>query len=164
VLLGAEVSFANQNIDLYELENESRQISPYAHRAYNILLLERIVRRFIDGEKPLTAQDIAREMKLPIRLVRMVMTDLLAAGLVLETYTEKEKVRAYMPAKDVGKYTVKYAVEMLDKSGNNRILNKPANELWKVLHIQENFLQAAEHASGNILIQDLPNYHTEPKS
>ena len=40
VLLGAEVSFANQNIDLYELENESLQISPYAHRAYSVLLLE----------------------------------------------------------------------------------------------------------------------------
>jgi membrane protein len=163
VLLGAEVSFANQNIDLYELENESLQISPYAHRAYNILLLERIVRRFINGEKPQTAQELANRTKLPIRLVRMVMADLLAGDLVLEVWTVKEKVRAYAPAKDVQKYSMKYIIESLDKSGNNRILNKPSDELWKVLHIQEKFLQAVEQAPANILIQDLLNYQIESK-
>jgi membrane protein len=161
VLLGAEVSFANQNIDLYELENESLQISPYAHRAYNILLLERIVRRFIEGERPLTAQELAGRLKLPIRLVRMVMADLLAADLILEACTVKEKVRAYAPAKDIKKYTVKYVIESLDKSGNNRILNKPADDLRKVLQIQEKFLQAVDRAPDNILIQDLPNYQIE---
>ncbi len=159
VLLGAEVSFANQNIDLYELENESLQISPYAHRAYNILLLQRIVQRFIDGKKPLTAQEMAKRMKLPIRLVRMVMADLLAGNLISEVCTENEKVRAYAPAKDIKLYSVKYIAESLDKSGNNRILNKPTEDLKKVLHIQEGFLHAIDQAPDNILVQDLPHYN-----
>ncbi len=159
VLLGAEVSFANQNIDLYELENESLQISSYAHRAYNILLLERIVRRFIDGKKPLTAPEMAKKMRLPIRLVRMVMADLLAGNLISEVWTQYDKVRAYMPARDVKQYTLKFVVESLDKSGNNRILNKPADELKKVLHIQESFLHAINLAPENILIQNLPEFN-----
>jgi len=161
VLLGAEISFANQNIDLYELENESIQLSPYAHRAYNILLLEHIVRRFIDGEKPQTIQELASMMKLPIRLVRTLLDDLLASGLVLEVYTTKERLQAYSPAGDVQKYNIKYVVESLDKSGNNRILDKQADRLTKVLKIQDNFLQAMGQAPDNILIQNLSDYRIE---
>jgi len=155
VLFGAELSFANQNIDMYEWETESLQISPYAQRAFNILLLERIVRRFIDGEKPLTAHDLAVCMKLPIRLVRIVMDDLMAAHLVSEVYTAKEKVRAYAPAKDVRQYTIKHVVELLDKSGNSRILNEPADDLKRILNIQEKFLKTIEKTPDNILIQDI---------
>jgi len=155
VLFGAEVSFANQNVDLYEYENESQQISLFAQKAFGILLLESIVRRFIDGEKPLTDQQLSAEMKLPMRLVRLVIANLLAANLVSEVVTASEKVRAYAPARDVRRFTIKYIVEALDKSGNNRVLDKPNDELRKVLHVQENFLQALEHAPDNVLIQDL---------
>jgi hypothetical protein len=85
----------------------------------------------------------------------MVIADLLGADLVSEVYTAKEKVRAYTPAKDVRMYTIRYVGEALDKKGNNHILNKPADDLKKVLHIQENFLQAIENMPDNILIQDL---------
>jgi len=163
VLLGAEMSFAHQNINLYEYENESVQLSKHVQKAYNLLLLERIVRCFIDGKKPLTAREIAVEMKLPMRLVGMVLIELMAGGLVLEVYTKNEKLRAYSPAKDVSKYTIKYVVETLEKSGNNLILSKSADELKKILHIQENFLQAMEQAPDNILVQDLLNYQIEPK-
>ena len=155
VLLGAEVSFANQNIELYELENESLQISSYACRAYSILLLERIVRRFVDSEKPQTAQDMAKDMRLPIRLVRMVITDLLAGELVSEVYTGREKMRAYAPSMDVRKYTIRHVIELLDKSGNNHILDRSSDGLSKILQIQENILQTIETAPDNILIQDL---------
>jgi len=158
VLFGAELSFANQNIDMYELENESMQISSYAQRAFNILLLEQIVRRFINGEKPLTAQDIAVCLKLPIRLVRMVLKDLLGAHLISEVYTINEKIRAYAPAKDIRQFTIKHVIESLDKSGNSRILNKPTEDLRKVLVIQEKFLKTIEQAPDNILIQDISNY------
>ncbi|MDR1865478.1 MAG: YihY/virulence factor BrkB family protein [Bacteroidales bacterium] len=161
VLLGAEISFANQNIDLYELENESLHISPYAHRAYNILLLQRIVLRFIAGEAPLSSQELSESMKLPTRLVRMVTADLLGAGLINEIRTDKEKLHLFMPAKDVRQYTVKNVMEALDRSGNNRILQQPSEEMKKVLHIQERFLLHLEKSPENILIQDLPAYQIE---
>ena len=163
-LLGAEVSFAKQNIDQYELENESRQISSFAHRAYSILLLENIVLRFVNGEKPLTSREMSVQMKLPIRLVSMVIADLLTANLIFEVVTPKEKVRAYAPAKDVRNFTIKYVVETLDKSRNNNILNKPADKLTKVLYIQNKYLQIMEQAPENILLQDLANFQIENHS
>ncbi|MDR2848744.1 MAG: YihY family inner membrane protein [Bacteroidales bacterium] len=155
VLLGAEISFAYQNIDLYELENESLQISPYAHRAYNILLLKHIVRNFVEGKGAVSSIDLAKDMNLPTRLVRMVMSDLSQAGLITQVHTDKEKLRAFIPAQDVKRYSLKYVVETLDKRGNNRILQKPTEEMQAILHIQEQFLQQVEKAPENSLIQDL---------
>ena len=162
LFLGAELTFARQNIDQYEWENESLHISPYAHRAYCILLLEGIVRRFIDEEKPLTANQIAIQLKLPISLVRKIIIDLHSTNLISEVYIAgNDKEHAYQPAKAVKRYTVKYVVESLDKNGNNNILNKPADELKKVLHIQDNFLNVIENAPDNILLQDLRDYSIE---
>jgi membrane protein len=158
VLLGAEVSFANQNIEQYELENESVQISAYAHRAFNILLLENIVCRFVEGKLPLTAQELSKQMKLPIRLVSQVIADLLASDLILEVCMADDKKRAYSPAKDVSMYSIKYIVETLDRDGNNDILNMHAVNLDKVLQIQQNFMQAIDSAPDNILIQKLKDY------
>ena len=160
VLLGSEVTFAKQNIDLYEMEKESLKSSQYAHRAYNILLLEHIVRRFVDGETPLTAREMSKQMKLPIRLVRVTISDLLACNLISEVcIADNDKAHAYAPAKDVKRYTIKHVVESLDKSGNNHILKNPTDNLNKVLHIQENFLQIMENVPDNILIQDLSEYN-----
>jgi len=155
VLLGAEVSFAKQNVDQYEMESESMHISTYANRAYSILLLGKIVRLFVDGEKPLTTQDMATQMKLPIRLVRSVITNLVVSELVSEVCTAKEKVHAYAPSKDVRLYTIKYVIETLDKNGVNRIMQAPTNELNKVLLIQENLLKTIENSQDNILLQEL---------
>jgi membrane protein len=161
VLLGAEISFANQNIDLYELENESLQISSYAHRTYGILLLQQIVQRFIDGTAPMPIQEMANKMKLPIRLVRMVISDLLNANLITEIRTEKEKQRAFTPARDISRYTIKYVSDALDKDGNRHILQHPTGDLKKILHIQEQFLTYIEKAPENILIQNLAAYTLE---
>ncbi|MDR1672865.1 MAG: YihY/virulence factor BrkB family protein [Bacteroidales bacterium] len=159
VLLGAEISYASQNIDLYEWENEALQISAYAHRAYCILLLQHIVVRFATGKPPMSARKIANRLKLPIRLVRTILTDMLAAGLVAESHGEKEQSRAYMPAADIKRYTIQYVADALDKSGNNGTLQKPSDEMKKILYIQQQLLQHLTNVPENIPIQDLPDFN-----
>ena len=162
VLLGAEFSFAQQNIDQYELENETSKISPYALRAYNILLLEKIIRRFVDDEPPLTSKDLALQIKMPICLARSALADLHAAGLILEVCTDDDKEEfAFSPAKDVKRYTIKYVIETLEKNGNNNILKHPPEGLSWALGVQESFLRVMENAPDNILIQDLSKYQCE---
>ena len=59
VLLGAELSFANQNVSRYEYESEALNISNFHKRALVILILNRIIRNFAIGEKPLSAGSVA---------------------------------------------------------------------------------------------------------
>ena len=63
VLLGAELSFANQNFSHYELESESLNISNYQKRALVIMILHMIIRNFSIGEKPISAETIAHILK-----------------------------------------------------------------------------------------------------
>ena len=159
VLIGAELSYAQQNIDQYELEHESSKISQFANRAYILVLLENIVKRFIDDKPPQTAKEMAIEMDVPTCLARNALSDMLAAGLVFEVCSaDSEKEYAYAPAKDVKRFTIKYIIEQLDKSGNNNKLTNPSQELSRALDIQESFLKVMENAPDNVLLQDLSSY------
>ena len=162
VLLGAEVSFSKQNIEQYELESDSLQISPYANRACTIYILYDIVKRFIDGAPPLTAHQLANKLKLPIRLVTMEVADMLACSLISEVcIAENDKEHAYAPAQDVKKYSLKFVFETLDKSGSNHILKNHEDELKNVIDIQENFLKLMENMPENILIEELHDYEVD---
>jgi membrane protein len=57
VLLGAELSFANQNFSHYELESVSLNISNYQKRAMIIMILHMIIRNFSIGEGPHKRRD-----------------------------------------------------------------------------------------------------------
>ena len=59
VLLGAELSFANQNVSRYEFESEALNISNYQKRALVLMIMQMIVRNFSLGEKPVSAENIS---------------------------------------------------------------------------------------------------------
>jgi membrane protein len=50
VLLGAEISFANQNVTRYEFEFEALNISQYQKRTLILMMMNLIVKTFIRGE------------------------------------------------------------------------------------------------------------------
>ena len=56
VLLGAELTFANQNVSRYELESEALNISNYQKRALVLMIMHMIIRNFSVGEKPISAE------------------------------------------------------------------------------------------------------------
>ena len=70
VLLGAELSFANQNVSRYEFESEALNISNYQKRALVIMIMHMIIRNFSIGEKPISAETIAMTLKIPVRLAQ----------------------------------------------------------------------------------------------
>ena len=73
VLLGAEISFAYQNIEKYEFEREALNISPYNRRMLTFLVMHAIVHKFKQGGEPLTPPRISHELGIPIRLVREII-------------------------------------------------------------------------------------------
>ena len=76
VLLGAELSFANQNVSRYEFESEALHISHYQKRALVLMIMNMIIRNFIVGEKPISAEKISKTLKIPVRLARDILQDL----------------------------------------------------------------------------------------
>jgi membrane protein len=155
VLLGAEIAFANQNISRYEMESEALNISNYQKRALILMIMHMIIRNFILGEKPISAEYIAANLKVPVRLARDILADLSSANLVSIIHENEEKERLYQPAIDVNRLTVSYVFSRLDKKGVEQIMVIRNKEYEKIISMLEKFDKLIAKSDSNILIKDL---------
>jgi len=155
VLLGAELSFANQNVSQYEFESESLNISNYQKRALVLMIMQMIIRNFVVGEKPVSAETIASNLRIPVRLARDILQDLSSVNLVSIIHENEKKERLYQPALDVNKLTVSYVFSRLDKNGSDQILVMKNKEYDKVISMLEKFDRLVAKSNSNVLIKDL---------
>lgn len=155
VLLGAELSFANQNISRYEMESEALHISNYQKRALILMIMHTIIHNFIKGEDPVSADDIAVNLKIPVRLARDILQDLNSANLVSIIHKNEEKERLYQPALDVNKLTVSFIFSRLDKKGVEQIMVIRNKDYEKITSMMEKFDNLVSQSDANILLRDL---------
>jgi membrane protein len=155
VLLGAELSFANQNFSHYELESVSLSISNYQKRALVIMILHMIIRNFSIGERPISAETIAHHLKIPVRLSRDILQDLTNAKLISVMHENEHKERLYQPALDINRLTVSFVFSRLDKKGVGQIVVSKTKDYNKVINILDKFDRLMAKSDSNILIKNL---------
>jgi membrane protein len=155
ILLGAELTFANQNVSRYEYESEALNISNFQKRALVIMILNSIISNFSRGEKPLSAENVAKSLKIPVRLARDILQDLSNVNLVSIIHENEHKERLYQPAIDINKLTVSYVFSRLDKKGVEQIMVAKNKDYDKVMAILEKFDKLIAKSDSNILIKDL---------
>jgi len=155
VLLGAEISFANQNFLHYELESVSLNVSHHQKRALVIMILHMIIRNFSVGERPVSAETIAHDLKIPVRLARDILQDLANVKLVSVLHENEHKERLYQPALDINKLTVSFVFSRLDRKGINDISISRSKEYGKALAILDRFDKLILKSDSNILIKNL---------
>lgn len=155
VLLGAELSFANQNVSRYEFESEALNISNYQKRALLLMIMQKIIHNFSTGEKPISAETIAVTLKIPVRLARDILQDLTSVNLVSIIHENEQKERLYQPALDINKLTVSYVLSQLDKSGVSQIMVAKNKDYDKIIYMLEKFDKLIAKSDYNILIKDL---------
>lgn len=155
VLLGAELSFANQNVSRYEFESEALNISNYQKRALILLIMNLIVCNFARGKKPFSAERIAGTLKIPVRIARDILQDLNSVDLVSIIHINEHKEWLYQPALDINKLTVSFILSRLDKKGIEQytiIKNKDYNKITGML---DKFDKMIAKSGSNVLIKDL---------
>jgi membrane protein len=155
VLLGAEISFANQNVSRYEMESEALNISNHQRRVMILMIMQMIIRNFCLGEKPVSAEYIAANLKIPARLALDILQDLSSANLLSVTHENEEKENLYQPALDVNRITVNYVFNQLDRRGFNKIMVIRNHDYEKVISTLNKFDQLVAKSDANILIKDL---------
>ena len=82
LLIGAEYTYAHQNVNLYELEPDYTGISPRFKKVLTLQILHRMVTRFSSGEEPLSAKQLSQQLEIPVLLVQHILNELVDAGLV----------------------------------------------------------------------------------
>lgn len=155
VLFGAELSFANQNVDHYELETEIENISTRYRRVISLLVANMVVKNFIDGKPPMTAVQIAEKLDMPIRLARLIIFDFTETKIFTEVKTDKEKEVAYQPGISESKLSVKYILDALDTKGVNEMPIHSTTELENIHRVMNDFDEILKDNKGNLLVKDI---------
>ena len=134
ILIGAEMSYAIQNNEEFEYEQDLNQMSRRYKDFIMLYLLSVIIRRFEADEAPLTAHELAIRDHLPIRVVNQLLSRMVETGLLREVYVEDEEEKTYQPALDTHKMTVGMVLRRIDAQGTEEFLQKPSPEMeayWK---------------------------------
>ena len=155
VLLGAELSFAYQNIEKYEFESEALKIPPDKKRLVTFLILHHIIKGFMQGSTPLSASQISHTLGIPIRLVRDILFDLNESGLIAETTTESPKERAFLPGIDINRMTISFVQNKLDMHGQDLSLAGENEDLKNLITVRTELFKAMEKSPANKLLKDI---------
>ena len=155
VLLGAEISFAEQNVDTYEFEPDCNKVSNHFKRILALRLTQLCVQDFQAGESPRTAEQFSAFLEIPIRLVRQVLSDLTEARVLSGVTTEEEKTPAYQPARAIDTLTVAEVVNLLDQSGVDTIPPGKSQDWVKLAQRLAVFNEKIRESSVDVVLKDL---------
>lgn len=136
-LFGAEISYAAQNVKKFSFERDSKNISRRYKDFLTLLITSLIVKRFANGEKPYTANEISETYRIPTRITTQILYFLCEAHIIIEVYYGKDdRVTHYQPAIDINLLTVGYLMTVIDKHGSENFKIDTThlfNKEWKAL-------------------------------
>ncbi len=155
VLMGAEISFAYQNIDNYEFEENALNLSHNNQRILTLLISYHIIRNFEDGGKPWNSDVISHKLGIPLRLVNELVYELVTAGILAELSADNPKDRSYQPAIDINRITVEYVYSQMGLMGGDQMVVTESDELGRIARIHEHLLHSIRESPSNILVKDI---------
>jgi len=155
VLFGAKVSYATQNYEMHEFEEETTHMSDYSRRILSLLVTHRIIQNFKLGHKPMSINELHKELHIPIRMLKAIIQDLVKCRILSEVLTDKPKVTAFQPAQYIERFTVKFVIEELDKLGETYLKNRHEEITQKLVVIHNNFFETIGSHPDNVLIKDI---------
>jgi membrane protein len=153
LLIGAELAFAIQNNDMFAYEKDLKAMSRRYKDYVMLYLLSVIIRRFEAGEAPQTAQDMAADNQLPIRLVQQLLSRLEETAIVRRVYIEDEEEHAFIPALDTKSITVEMVIGRISAQGTEEFLQHTPAEMQAFWQRYQQMIDA--NHSDDILVSEL---------
>lgn len=155
-LFGAELTYAGQNIQNFNFEKDTKNISRRYRDFLSILIMSLICKRFEKGEKAYTAEEISLEHRIPIRLTNQIVDMLQDIDLIHEVVTDTKSASiVYLPSMDINQMNVALLLEKIDLYGSEDFKVDKEKEFsgqWKaLLHSRDLYYKN----TGKILLKDL---------
>jgi len=155
VLLGAEISYASQNIQNFEYEMDTNNISTRYKNFLTLFITHIVVKQFEEQKPPISSEDIAIQYKLPIRIVNQILTKLIEVSVLTEVHNEVSKTKIVQPAIDINQLTVSLLYSKLENYGSELFLsnkNELLDSFWqKTLDLKKQ----EELVTEKILVKDI---------
>jgi membrane protein len=153
VLVGAKISYSEQNVEMYEFETETKHMSDYSRRMLSLVISHRIIKDFRDGHLPPTAENLSHDLKIPLQMIKTLLYDLVKCRIVSEILLENKKL-AYQPAHNIDHFSIKYIIEKLDCLGET-YESHHSEVMDQLENIHRHFFETIEKMPENILLKDL---------
>ena len=118
VLIGAEISFATQNVQQFSFDRETKNITRRYRDFFTIVISSVIVKRFVQARPPLTSDQLSVKCKVPIKLTNDIIDELIKLDMIVPTpLSDDDRVMAFQPAFDVNQMSVGSLLDLIDKEG-----------------------------------------------
>ena len=154
-LLGAELAYVQQHIDLGYFERNDLPPAPRFRRQAQLAMLLLAVRAFCDGKPPPTVTDLAEELRLTEARARELVGELLRCGLLRATQSPGEQLAGLIPGVPPEELTVALAEERLESFGSQPATAAAVPELKTVAKLCAGLDHARRKAHDNRLLKEL---------
>ncbi len=118
-LFGAELTYITQNLDFYDYDAHSSDISHRYRIMLSIIIMSRICKRFAEGKKAYTSEELQSETNIPIRIVNELIFKMIDAHLLIEISSdEKGEFSQYVPYESLSNLNVGVLIDRLEAVGD----------------------------------------------
>lgn len=155
VLYGSELAFSHQNEATFEFEHDCLNANYETKKLISLRIVQLCISRFTAGLPPLSAEEIAAQLEMPVRLARDLIFHLTEARILTVAEGENGRDRRYQPARDVGDMTVQFVIEQMEKAGTSDIPVAKTPELDQLHGSLVAFDHAIKKNSENKLLKNL---------
>ncbi len=155
LLFGAEISFADQNVDTYEFESDSLKVSRSFKNLVSLYIVQFCAKKMLSLESPPTESEISHSLDIPIRLVRHVVHDLRDISVLSEVTRDEGGYPGYMPARDLEKLRVEDVLKALENEGVEDLPVKMDQVFEKISKCLEMLRSDLEKSEWNLKIKDI---------
>ena len=154
-LFGAELSYTSQNLDYYDFNTVTSDISHRFQIVIYTMLMGHICRRFDEGGTPYTINELRDKTGVPIRVVNDLMYHLVEAHLAIEISSdEKGEPSRFVPAMSVDKLSLGIMIDSIESSGKWQLewyrQNLVQSQWLKAISVRSNYLKQ----SRELLLKD----------
>ncbi|MBR4265335.1 MAG: YihY/virulence factor BrkB family protein [Bacteroidales bacterium] len=119
VLIGCELTYSVQNVNLYTTERSTANISPRLQKRVALLIMTNIIKDFEKGEKPKDAATWSEELKISQKLFLYIAQKLQEVKLLAEIKEDKFESQIFIPAMDINKISISTICEKLEALGED---------------------------------------------
>lgn len=156
LLTGCGITYSLQNIFSYNFFGDMTSVAEDYRLKVLLVITAVIYRRFHNGMKAPTRDDLSLVYGLPIRMVSSISDLLLKSGLIQKSETNDSKSNpGFVPTTDTEKVTIKDVVRTVAETGRKDFIPEFKTTYAQALKQLDEISERMYDATGDTLIRDL---------
>ena len=133
ILLGAQFSFAVQNVNYYEYYPGDQPLCMHYRSVCALRIMKLLGDAFNRRAGAIAAADISEKLEIPIRITRAVLNDLITADLVIAVTSDRRRDDSFMTKVPLGDFIPTTILERLSNIGDSGYRSENAAEAEQLM-------------------------------